>query len=393
MTASTTIRTILVGLGLLVPLSLVTASQAMAGNVYTVANYPVEGAARNAVEAKRDAIENGQKRALRSLLKRLVPVTGYPRLAALEDVDAAALIDGYRVRRESNSSTEYIAVYDFTFRDSSVRSFLRDRGLGFLDRQSEPILLLPIFSERPQLQGADQLRGVDGASAATQGAGGANRLGTNAGQTWHKAWTSLDLENSLTPLQVSRQGERLSAAVRAGLLAGESGAIRALSEEIGVPRAVVAYLEPTADGSAVTVILAGRDAVGEVFLQRRFMLDPIDSGFTFEMASVIGLGILEGRWKAKEGPRVVAATGAEALAAGAERLALTVRFSGLGEWQQIRTALSNTSGVDGLSTDSLARREARVSLSYPGGVARLSSALAGQGLRLVNQGGDWVVTR
>ena len=54
-----------------------------AEEVFTVANYPVEARADNAVTAKTKAMADGQQAALRSLLKRLVPVTAYQRLRQL----------------------------------------------------------------------------------------------------------------------------------------------------------------------------------------------------------------------------------------------------------------------------------------------------------------------
>ena len=47
---------------------------------FTVSNYPVEARADNAVAAKERALLEGQQAALRSLLKRLVPVSAYPRV-------------------------------------------------------------------------------------------------------------------------------------------------------------------------------------------------------------------------------------------------------------------------------------------------------------------------
>ena len=52
--------------------------------IFTVGNYPVDARADDAVAAKKTAIADGQKAALRSLLKRLVPVTAYPRLRKLQ---------------------------------------------------------------------------------------------------------------------------------------------------------------------------------------------------------------------------------------------------------------------------------------------------------------------
>ncbi|MEL6623854.1 MAG: hypothetical protein AAFQ11_13415, partial [Pseudomonadota bacterium] len=75
-----------------------------ADRVFTVGNYPVEAEAKNAVAAKQQAIKEGQRAALRSLLKRLVPVTRYSQLRNTKLPDAATLVDSVQVRSERNSS-------------------------------------------------------------------------------------------------------------------------------------------------------------------------------------------------------------------------------------------------------------------------------------------------
>ena len=98
--------------------------------MFTVANYPVEARADNAVAAKDKALADGQQAAFRSLLKRLVPVTAYAaHQAALPTVKAGDLVDGVRVRSERNSSTDYIASLDFSFQSKAVRDLLRREGI------------------------------------------------------------------------------------------------------------------------------------------------------------------------------------------------------------------------------------------------------------------------
>ena len=77
-----------------------------ADEVFTVANYPVEARADNAVAAKERALADGQQAAFRSLLKRLVTVTAYPRIKNLAGVKAGDLVEGVRVRSERNSTTD-----------------------------------------------------------------------------------------------------------------------------------------------------------------------------------------------------------------------------------------------------------------------------------------------
>ncbi|NJO23563.1 MAG: DUF2066 domain-containing protein [Sphingomonadales bacterium] len=113
--------------------------------VFTIGNYPVEARAADAVTAKDRAIADGQQAAFRSLLKRLVPVTAYRRLDALRDTRAADLIEGFAVRSERNSSTEYIASYDFSFQPDGVRRVLDQAGIPYVDRQAEPAALVPVY--------------------------------------------------------------------------------------------------------------------------------------------------------------------------------------------------------------------------------------------------------
>src|SRR5688572_20740608 len=86
-------------------LALVGAAGAVAASdkVYTVANYPVEAAAQDAVAAKKKALADGQQAAFRSLLRRLMPVTANAKAKQLAAVQAVDLIDSFRVRSERNS--------------------------------------------------------------------------------------------------------------------------------------------------------------------------------------------------------------------------------------------------------------------------------------------------
>ena len=139
------------------------------------------------------------------------------------------------------------------------------------------------------------------------------------GRAWTNAWKSLDLDNALAPLQVSAQGERVERRCAGWVAGGRAGCrYRALRDEVGVPRVVYAYAEPSGDGRALTVVLAGEDAVGEHLSSAALCtLDEIGPRtLRSRWPGVIGLGILEGRWKARSGamPWLRGLSGAEALA-------------------------------------------------------------------------------
>ncbi|MFV0297462.1 MAG: DUF2066 domain-containing protein, partial [Hyphomicrobiaceae bacterium] len=121
--------------------------------VFTIGNYPVQARAENAVAAKEKAVADGQQAALRSLLKRLVPVTAYKSLYTLKDANAGRMIDSFEVRSERNSSTEYIASYDFVFSPGPVRKLLDSHGIPYLDRQAPAITLVPVYRVAADMKG------------------------------------------------------------------------------------------------------------------------------------------------------------------------------------------------------------------------------------------------
>ena len=151
-------RAIVLGIGMLAAaLGTGPARAAGADSAYTIANYPVDATAANAVAAKQQALADGQQAAFRSLLKRIVPVTAYKQLARVRDIKAADLVSGVTVRSERNSATDYIASLDFSFQADAVRSVLSRQGIPFVDEQAAPVTLVtallqgnpPTVSKRP----------------------------------------------------------------------------------------------------------------------------------------------------------------------------------------------------------------------------------------------------
>jgi hypothetical protein len=348
-------------------MALVAAAGAAAASdkVYTVANYPVEAAAENAVAAKKKALAYGQQAAFRSLLRRLMPVTAYAKAKQFASVQAVDLIDSFRVRSERNSPTQYIATYDFTFRAKAIRDLLRRQGLPFTDEQAPVTVVIPVW------QGGspkDQAR-------------------------WTANWKGLDLEYSLTPIKLESLRKDIAPDLVAAVAAGDIGARRTLAAQYKAQRVLVALAGSDAATGRLAVTLAGTDAVGPFILARRYRVDPADPGYARELAAVVALRIVEGRWKAvhTRGPGTDADM-ATAPVGRATDLLIAVEFRGMAEWQDISRKLSATPGVEELDVAGLSGRGARVTLRFPDGVERLTEELAAQGLSLRNDGGAWVLS-
>jgi hypothetical protein len=337
--------------------------------VFTVGNYPVEARADNAVAAKTQALADGQQAAFRSLLKRLVPVTAYPRIRRLASVKAGDLIDGYKVRSERNSATEYIASLDFSFQAKSVRDLLRREGIPFSDEQSPAVTVIPVWRDGPTGTPRDD-------------------------PAWTNVWKGLDLEHALTPVTLQTLRKEIQPSTINALAGGDGAAIRSLAGIYRSEYLLIAVSEADPAAGRLNIILSGRDAVGAFTLQRAYRLDASDPGYTNELAAVVALGVIEGRWKATKirgGGGGGGGGGPLAASGGAADLMISVEFRGMNEWQDISRKLAATPGIEELEVAGLSARGARVTLRYSSGTERLTEALAGQGLALRNVGGNWII--
>jgi len=335
-----------------------------ADTIFTVGNYPVEARAKDAVTAKNTALADGQQAALRSLLRRIVPVTAYARLRQMPPVKAADIVNGVSVRSERNSTTDYIATLDFSFQPQGVRDILRRNQIPFVDVPAPQTVLVPLYRA-----GAD--------AAFENGAG-----------FWYDAWKGLDLTHTVAPLKLEPLKVGVTVETVQSLAKGTNGADRIVSGEYGNQRVIMAIAEPDATGKKLTVTLAGTDAVGTFSLVRHYRLSGGDKAYTAELAAVVGLGVLEGRWKAGKGGAV---GGVDISGAGADAIQIIVEFANLAQWNDIRSRLLDADGAFDVAIGSVSARSAEVSLRHPGGALGLNQSLAGHGLTMSQNGAAWLV--
>lgn len=342
-----------------------------ADTVYTVGNYPVDAVGRDAVAAKKQAHAEGQQAALRSLLKRLVPVAAYPQLRRLQNLKSDDFVDGIAVLKEQNSTTEYIATMNFTFRPQAVKELLRRQGIPFLDEQAQPVIVVPIYR-------APKSSGTALPTAYGQAEGARN---------WFAVWRDLDLVHALTPVKLQALKREIHPDTISALLDGDTSSYRILTSEYGSEFVILAIAEPEPSRGRLKVTLIGRDAVDFFTMKRSYRIQE-DLLYTSELAAVIGLGVLEGRWK-----MVMAgsAMGANGLALPLQQVRFVVTFASAGQWRSIRKRIAQTAGVEQMEVGGLSARGATVILQYPGGAEQLVQSLTRQGLYLRRAGGGWLL--
>ena len=355
-----------------------------ADRTYTIANYPVEARAANAVAAKDTAIADGQKAAFRALLKRIVPVTSYRDIERIAATDPATLIDGVAVRSERNSATEYIASLDISFQAAEVRDLLNRQGIPFVDTQAPATIILPLTRDAKAAAGpAGEFRAASGA--------------------WGAVWPTLDLANSVSPLRAETLKPELGPDTLRGLYddATRTASIMTLAAAYGTDQVVVAIAEVDTEGRKVNVLLAGQDGAGPFALNRAYRLNDGDLAYTLELAAVVSQGVLEGRWKAVNSGGSVAAAAASPYSAdpggyaatspAGDDVAFDAQFSGQTEWNAMRRVLLEAPGIDDIRIGTVSAGNASVSVKYPGGGPALAQVLASYGIALTDTGGLWVM--
>lgn len=335
---------------------------------YTVGNYPVDAVAANAVAAKQKALADGQQAAFRSLLKRLVPVTAYDQLERIKQAKSSEFIDGVAVREERTSATQYIASLDFSFQPQPVRDLLRREGVPFVDTQAPALTLIPVYLP----------------AAAGQGPVPAALSPPNGSRMWHDVWTGLDLDHALAPVKLGELKAEVTTDAVDQLMRGEGGALASLSRAYATDLILLAVAQPDVATKRLNVTLAGRDAVGAFVLKRSYRMALNDVAYSGELAAVVALGILEGRWKAM---RLNSGGGGSAYSSDSAPVQMIVEFRNLQQWNQVHRQIAQVPGIQNLQIGGLSARAADVAAQYPGGAEALAGALAAQGLDVRQNGG------
>jgi hypothetical protein len=145
---------------------------------------------------------------------------------------------------------------------------------------------------------------------------------------------------------------------------------------------VLAIAEVDTAAKQVNVTIAGRDAVGPLSWSRGYRVQDGDTGYALDLAGVVSLGVLEGRWKTMK-------TGPGGTAFGADVLQIDVVFQSQAEWNDMRGRILDVDGVDNVNIGALSARSAELGLTYSGGGNALATVLTQQGMTLTQNGNRW----
>ncbi len=333
----------------------------LADGVYTAAKISVDVSAKDAVAAKKTALAQAKQSALRTVFKRLAPFSAYDRLPTAKAVLIDDMLENFTVRREQNSATRYLATLDFEFNAEAIRRFLSGHNVPNSDIQAPRATVLPVFIQQ-------------------------GKIVSTGRDPWRRAWLRLDLEHAVTPVKPVSHGASLTSEALNAILTGDDGAYAALKEKYKTESLVLAIADAAADGAQIKVRLFGIDAAGAIALEYGQRSYGGDLRETAKRAARLSLRVLEGRWKVTQ-----TIDASDESATAQHSVLLTVEFSSLRQWQDIRSRLGKIPGVQALEVASLSARSADITFRFPGGAQGLAGKLHTHNMALTNLGGVLVL--
>jgi Uncharacterized protein conserved in bacteria (DUF2066) len=351
-------------------------------SLYDVAKVSVDITAKDAVAARDKGMVQAEMRAMKVVLDRLVPLSLQDQLPEFTKDEVEGLVSGIAIRKEQTSTTRYIATLDVRFNAQAVQQLLASYGIPFSEERAPSISILPVMLTAEGLAG----EGPEG---------------------WRGAWENLDLTHGLTPATILRPRADLDPGKIKAVLAGDPDAFTAMQSSYGYGGLVIAVGE--VKGGKFVTRLAGEDGVGAI----TFIRDDAISGDPAKAAregAAASFAMIENRWRMMRSggePPAAAAVPYEEGVPGAPMMEETpaaavhvevprnvvalVEFSGLRDWQQIRTRLAQMAGIQGLEVNALSARTASITFDFAGSLDRLQATLGENGFALDERDGTFVV--
>jgi hypothetical protein len=342
-------------------------AQQAAGNIYTVANVRAEATAENAVEAKKQATLKAETQAFGTLLIRLTDFRTQGRIPEVSASDVERFVSEIGVRNEGVSGTSYVATFSVTFSARAIDNLLAQYGVVPIVERGPEILILPVYIE----------------------AGAARPSEHNP---WHDALARLDLVHSLVPGRLAPVRSDITAAIANAYINSPSASLATLKSQYHTTQFVLAVAELDLGGEGLNIRLIGYDTLGQFTLQRKFHAkEGVDESLMTTAANLV-FDTIQQRWKlTRVGASPVSSGPVGMSSASLVPVQVLAEYSGLKEWQAIRTKLQHIPGVQNWDLKAVNPRNAQIGFDFPGGPERLAEIAASQGLSMENTANGWIV--
>ncbi|MFA5122873.1 DUF2066 domain-containing protein, partial [Zavarzinia sp.] len=307
---------------------------------YTVDGVVAQATGPDPLTARDAALTKAQRDALETLLKRLAAPGTEGSMPRVTDQLVFQTMQGFEVKQEKTTATSYSALLTVEFRGEAIDSLLAGAGVSYVEAATHPLAVIPLrldVSGKPGLWEEDN--------------------------EWRLAWARRNGNDDPQPLVVP-QGDLadMQALSAQAALAGDAVGLGQVAQHYGASATLVATAQQGAGGIAVSVAEPGQAS----FYTGSFPVGAYDAAVTAAAAAI------QDRYRSRNAVPAGPTVSLEAIA----------RFSGLGEWRDLRTAIENTPAVKRLVVKKLVVGSATLGIDYQGDPASLASALSQRGVVL-----------
>jgi hypothetical protein len=306
------------------------------------------------VDAREQAILQGQRKGLHQALLMLASPADVDRLPALSDSQITDLLADYEVESEQTSTVRYIGKLAFRYRLDAVGALLQQNGVSAATGASPPVLVLPVLT-----------------------VGGKNQL-WGEGNAWRDAWSAHPPSGGLVELMLPKGDATDASTITADqAVAGDVAKIQALAAHYGMGDVAVALARPdAAAGLALSVTRYGIAGATGTF-QDQVAGDPAKPDAAFAQAIDRIADRFQQDWVAQN--RVSSSV--------EQRLTVEAPISGLAQWAELRRRLASVATLRHVDVIYLMQSHAELDLVFVGDRDQLTRSLQQRAL-LLKDGAD-----
>ncbi len=322
---------------------------------FLVQGVAVDVTAPTPEQAKDKAILEGQRKAFRQLMERLLPPS---ELSQVAKVDGTSYVRDFSVDDERALAGRYIANLNVRFHAPSVRKLLQGMGVSFVEPRRRPLVIVPVFKDA---QGQTTL--------------------WEAENPWRAAWTNASLFQ--VPTGEPSDVQAITAAQAWG---AEPNALRAIGTARGTPEVIVAAAQMSSSGKSVTVTTKAAATA---------LVLPPPQVYTLKDGETVEALLARSARGTSQGIDTVLKQAALAAApptgGPTTDMPVLVTLNTLQDWMMVRERLKQATQVRRWDLISLSTTEAAVTLRINSDQEQVRMQLAGVGLPLEWNQSFWVM--
>lgn len=319
--------------------------------IFTVREVEVDATAEAAAKARGIAIAQGQRLALRDLLRRLTLKDDWKRLPQPSSSEVTALIKGFEVEEEKNSQTRYLGKLSFAFKADKVRGLLRRYDIPFSETRAKATLLVPVYqmAEGSVIWAEENM--------------------------WAESWSKSGFAQALAPVILPLGDLEDIAALSPDTVATyDWGQLRPIAGRYGAGDVIIPVASTTEEPGGFTTLVE----VLQISNSGTSQYSVSFSGATEEETLAQAVASIGGQKQENWKRRTIIQYGSEDI------FEATIVFRSFDEWLSIRQRLADIPSITELHLVGLTVEGAQVNLKIAGSLENLSIALAQTDLELLD---------